>query len=354
MLENKLTSIINNHIKNDGFSNISVAIQSIDKSINFIGANGIANPKTMEKMEQDTPYFIASVTKMYTSTIIMQLLEEKRLDIGAPISKYLQESIVKNLHIFKGADYSDQITLSQLVNQSTGLADFETEKPKGDKSVLDKLVSGNDLFIDLNEALKITRNLPPHFPPGTPGKAHYSNINYRLLGEIIQNVTLESLEYNFNERICKPLGLNKTYLYNYLTPQQGKTPATIYLNKKPANVPKYLSSNRADGGLVSNASECITFLRAFFEGRLFNKNYFNIMMKWNKIFFPMQYGYGLMYFKLPRYFWFTSLPEFIGHSGSTGSFAFLCPSRSLYLAGTINQVSPIKPFFFNDAAGSYN
>jgi len=65
------------------------------------------------------------------------------------------------------------------------------------------------------------------------------------------------------------------------------------------------------------------------------------------MFFPLRYGYGLMYFKLPRYFWFTPLPEFVGHSGSTGAFAFACPSRSLYITGTLNQVSsPAKPFFF--------
>jgi hypothetical protein len=70
------------------------------------------------------------------------------------------------------------------------------------------------------------------------------------------------------------------------------------------------------------------------------------MMSWNSLFFPLQYGYGLMYFHLPRYFWLTPLPEFVGHSGSTGSFAFACPSRSLYLAGTVNQIaSPARPFF---------
>jgi hypothetical protein len=88
------------------------------------------------------------------------------------------------------------------------------------------------------------------------------------------------------------------------------------------------------------------FLRAFFEGRLFEKSLLERMMTWNSIFFPLRYGYGLMYFQLPRYFWFTPLPEFVGHSGSTGSFAFACPSRSLYLTGTIDQISPAKPFFF--------
>jgi hypothetical protein len=70
------------------------------------------------------------------------------------------------------------------------------------------------------------------------------------------------------------------------------------------------------------------------------------MLRWNTIFFPLRYGYGLMDFKLPRFFSLRPTPEFIGHSGSTGSFAFTCPEKSLYLAGTLNQIaSPSKPFF---------
>ena len=99
--------------------------------------------------------------------------------------------------------------------------------------------------------------------------------------------------------------------------------------------------------LISTTTEFITFLRAFFEGEMFDKSFLDRMMNWNSIFFPMRCGYGLMYFKLTRYIWLTPLLEFIGHAGSTGSFAFACPSRSLYLARTLNQIaSPQRPFTF--------
>jgi hypothetical protein len=87
-------------------------------------------------------------------------------------------------------------------------------------------------------------------------------------------------------------------------------------------------------------------VRAFFEGQIFDKALFERMLHWNTIFFPLRYGYGLMNFKLPRFFSLRPTPEFIGHSGSTGSFAFSCPAQSLYLAGTVNQIAdPAKPFF---------
>ncbi len=296
-------------------------------------------------MTNDTPYFIASVSKIYTATIVMQLYKEKRIDLDASISKYLPASLINGIHVYKGTDYSNEIKVSELIAQTSGIADYEGDKPKGGKSVMDELMSGQDLAIDTEKAIEIVRTLSPRFAPGKPGKAHYSNTNYRLLGAIIESVTEKSMATNIDEMISAPLGLKNTYLFDWTTPHSDTTPATVYIKKAPAIIPKYLSSNISDGGIVSTASECLTFLRAFFDGRLFDKTLLDRMMTWNSIFFPLRYGYGLMYFKLPRFFWPSSLPEFIGHSGSTGSFAFSCPSKSLYLVGIVNQVSPIKPYF---------
>jgi CubicO group peptidase (beta-lactamase class C family) len=342
----KLQALLDSQVGKGGLQNIVVAVQSYDKSLDWVGAAGIADPNSGAPMTPETPYFIASITKMYTAAIIMQLHGQKRLDLEASASDYLSGSLLDGIHIYKGTDYSRQVKVYQLVNQTSGLADFEVDKPRRGKSIMDELMAGHDRPVDTAEALQITRNLSPHFPPGTPGRAYYSNLNYRLLGEIIESITGKSMAVNFEERICAPLGLQHTYLYDWTKPRLGEPPATLYLNRAPVNVPKYLSSNVSDGGLVSTAGECMQFLRALLEGRLFDKAWLERMLVWNKMFFPLRYGYGLMYFHLPRYFWITPLPEFVGHSGSTGSFAFACPSRSLYLTGTLNVITPARPFFF--------
>jgi D-alanyl-D-alanine carboxypeptidase len=342
----KLQAVLEAQIGRGNVHNIVAAVQSQDQHIDFIGAAGIADSQTGAAMTPETPYFIASVTKMYTAAIIMQLYKENCIDLNAPISQYLPTSLTRGIHVYKGVDYSERIKVSELVSQSSGLADHEVDKPRGGKSVLDDLKAGHDRFTDTAEALEIVRGLAPHFVPSTPGKAYYSNANYRLLGELIESVTGRSMAENFEDRIFVPLGLGHTYLYDWTAPRLKEVPATIYLKGAPAHVPMYLSSNKSDGGLVSTASECVVFLRAFFEGRLFDKTLLERMMNWNSIFFPLRYGYGLMYFQLPRFFWPTPLPEFVGHSGSTGSFAFVCPSKSMYLAGTVNQIAdPSKPFF---------
>lgn len=342
----KLQAIIDDQIGKGNIHNMVAAVQSFDRSIDFVGAAGIADPQTDAMMKANTPYFIASVTKMYTAAIIMRLVQEKRIDLSQSIREYLPDSLTRAIHIYKGMDYSDRIKVSNLIEQSSGLADHEADKPRGGKSILDELKAGNDRYIETAEAVEIVRGLPAKFPPGTQGKAYYSNTNYRLLGSIIETVTKKPMTENYQEKIIEPLDLRNTYLFDWTTPYSDETPASIYLKDAPAKVPKYLSSNISDGGLVSTATECVIFLRAFFEGQLFDKTYLEWMTNWNAIFFPLRYGYGLMNFKLPRFFWPTPLPEFIGHSGSTGSFAFACPSKSLYLAGTVNQIaSPAKPFF---------
>ena len=342
----KLQTVLDSQVGKGHVRTVVAAVQSNDRRIDFVGAAGIDDARTGAAITPDTPYFIASVTKMYTAALIMRLYEEKCIDLDAPISQYLPAYLTQGIHVYKGTDYSSRIRVSELVNQSSGLADYENDKPRGGKSAFDELKAGHDRSIDTAEALEIIRNLSPHFPPGTPGKAYYSNANYRLLGAIIESVTGQSMAENFAERIFAPLGLQHTYLYDWMTPHSNDAPATLYFKGASANVPKYLSSNTSDGGLVSTVSECVAFLRAFFEGRLFNKALLERMLTWRTIFFPLRYGYGLMYFKLPRLFWPTPLPEFIGHSGSTGSFAFVCPSRSMYLAGTVNQIaSPSRPFF---------
>lgn len=340
----KLQSVLDAQIGKSNVHNIVAAVQARDRSIDFVGAAGQADRETGVAMTPDTPYFIASVTKMFTAAIVMQLHQAKQIDLEAPISAYLPASLTRDIHVYQGTDYSDRLKVSELVSQTSGLADYEGDKPRGGKSVIDDLKAGHDRAISTPEAIEIVRGLSPRFAPGTPGKAHYSNTNYRLLGAIIESVTGQAMAVNFTERICAPLGLPSTYLFDWSAPRPGvMIPATIYLKDAPARVPRYLASNVSDGGLVSTASECVIFLRAFFEGNLFDRAFLERMMTWNSIFFPLRYGYGLMYFRLP---WFFGQPQFVGHSGSTGSFAFACPARSIYLAGTINQLaSPAKPFF---------
>jgi CubicO group peptidase (beta-lactamase class C family) len=104
----------------------------------------------------------------------------------------------------------------------------------------------------------------------------------------------------------------------------------------------------ADGGIISTLDEMLIFLRAFMSGQLFQPDNAGQMRQWNRLFFPLQYGYGLMRIKLPRWMaLFRATPELIGHSGASGSFAYYAPGPDIFLIGTFNQTdAPRRPIGF--------
>jgi CubicO group peptidase (beta-lactamase class C family) len=285
---------------------------------------------------------------MYTAAVILKLHEQGKLDLDETIATYLPASTIDGIHCYKGKDYSRQIRLYQLVNQTSGLPDYELDKAKGGQSVIDQLKRGYDLALDNQQILALVRNMPPLFEPGAGNgtKAHYASTNYRLLGDIIASVTGRSAEESFEQMIFAPLDLQHTYVYPMDTTELPAKPAAVYFKDRVAVIPKYLASNLTDGSIISTVCESLTFLRAFFEGHLFDPKFFERMtQRWNRIFFPLQYGYGMMRLNLPRIFSpFRPFPEYIGHSGTTGSFAYYCRDKEIYLAGSVNQVAdPSRP-----------
>ena len=109
-------------------------------------------------------------------------------------------------------------------------------------------------------------------------------------------------------------------------------------------------SSVASGGCITNTNELMIFIKAFFKGELFDKSVFNRLSIYNKLQFsmgPIYYGGGYMQIPLDGVFnLFMGKGELIGHSGSTGSFAFYYPIKDLFIVGDVNQIDnaslPIK------------
>ena len=283
------------------------------------------------------PYFIASTTKLFITALILHLKAEGKLSIDDKISKYLDGSILSGLHIYKGTDYSNDLTIKHLLAHSSGLADYFQNKGPNGKSLETEIVAGNDQSWTFMQAIERTKAMKPLFAPGTKNKAHYSDANFQLLGKIIDNITGKSYSENCIQLIIKPLGLTHTYLYNDAS---DKTPKTLYYKSKELNIPKAMTSFGADGGMVSTSADMLVFIEAFFSGTLFPSAYIDDLQQWNKIFFPMQSGIGIHKFKLPWIFNPTgAIPYFIGHSGLSGALAYYSPTINAFFVGTVNQVA---------------
>lgn len=295
----------------------------------WLGASG--------NLSIDQPYFIASTTKLFTTAIILKLRAEGKLGLDDKIGNYIDTSILSGLHIYKGKEYSEELTIKHLLSHTSGLPDYFQGKAASGKSLEDEITSGNDQYWTFEQAIERTKKMKPHFAPGTNNKANYSDANFQLLGKIIETLTHKSYCENCYDSIIQPLGLTKTYLYQ---DPADKTPKNLYYKSKELNIPKAMTSFGADGGIVSTLADMLVFIEAFFTGKLFPLSYVGELYEWNKIFFPMRSGIGIHLFKLPWIFNPTgAVPYFIGHSGLSGALAYYSPRENIYIVGTVNQVA---------------
>lgn len=283
------------------------------------------------------PFFIASTTKLFVTTLIMQLRAQDKLKLDDAAWRYLEEDTFQSLHVYKGKDYSKDITIKQLLAHTSGLPDYFEDKNDAGVSLEDELLHNNDKYWNFEDIMTLTRKLPAKFQPGERNKAHYSDSNYQLLGQIIETLMGKSFANACDEQLIRPLGLTQTYCY---TNPDDQRPAFFYHKNTELRIPLAMSSFGPDGGIVSTAPELLNFIEGFFTGKFFPVSYLEEMKVWNRIFYPLQSGVGIHRFKLPWLFNPTGLiPELIGHSGLSGAMAYASPERGLYLAGTVNQVA---------------
>ena len=326
--------------KDRSVRNCVLSVMKSDGSFSWSGAAGIASQDGQVPMTKDTPIYIASITKLYTATAIMRLYEKGALSLDDPMSRYLPKKLIQGIHVYKGKDYSYEITIKELLSHTSGIADYYTERPKGGKNLFELSLEKPERSWTVDETIERARkDLRPNFRPGTD--ASYSDTNFQLLGKVIEAVTGKPLPTVYEDFIFRPLGLKHTWLIGRSEPQLAPSAAPADIFYKDMNITKTRSNGAywADGGIVSTAEEMIIFLKALNDGRIISGDTLKLMHHWHKLQFPLQYGYGTMYFKLPRFInMVMKVPSLWGHSGSTGSFLYYSDDLNLYMAGSINQV----------------
>ena len=328
--ENLLNSCLDNIINKKNIYSTVLRVDSGDSSFSWSGSRG--------RMESDSRFCIASVTKLYVTAVVMSLIEEQRLSLDEKIAKYLPNHYVEKLHIFKGIDYSGEITIGHLISNTSGLPDYFTHKEQGKSSAAYLLLQGRDDSWELEKTINKVKMMTPKFAPGKKGKAAYSDTNYQLLGKIIEFVAGKDISKVFQEYIFDKIGLCNTYVFHG---SDTNKPATFYYKAKELWLPKYMSSVSAEGGIVSTADEVMLFLKEFFSGRFFPKEKIESLKQWNLLLPPpglFYFGIGLEKTPTPRIVTIKPIREIIGFWGQTGSFAWYNSDTDLYFTGTTNQI----------------
>lgn len=151
-------------------------------------AAGVLNMDTGVTATPDSVFQIGSITKVFTTTLIMQLVDEGLLDLDAPVREYLPNFRVAD------AAVSRTVTPRQFLSHTSGIeGDLFVDTGCGDDSVARLQDMGT--------------MLPSLFPPGE--RLSYSNFGFAMLGRITEVLTGGSWDAAIRERLFRPLGMTQ-------------------------------------------------------------------------------------------------------------------------------------------------
>ncbi|GCE23968.1 hypothetical protein KDK_77680 [Dictyobacter kobayashii] len=270
---------------------------------------------------------IGSITKTMVGTVILQLVQEKKIQLDDPIQHYLPN--IKN---------GQAITIRQLLHMTSGLFDYVE-----DRSFRQTLDQDPNKIWSPGELVSISMRHAPYSPPGQ--QYHNSSTNFIILGQLIERITHKPVETVLQQRIFQPLGMNNTYLPTQQQPgmpqpysqgyMYGKNVQSVRphltpdgairiddLDRQPRNVTQLNHSfSWTSGGVISKLEDLKIWVKALATGSLLTPILQKERLNWLSINGSARYGLAIANF--------TSL---LGHNGSTpgySSFAAYQPSTKI-------------------------
>ncbi len=286
----KIDDYLQRCAENANIPAMSVSIVNKDKVL-FSGNYG-------QCQSSDTPFLLGSVSKSFTAVCIMQLVEQKKLDLTATVSTYLPN-----------ATDGDKITVGQLLNHTSGLGEHQTLK---NYKIINK-----------------------------QGVHHYANVNYSLLGEIIETVSGKSYAEYISANLFAPLGLSHTAATLDESMENGLIDGyTNYWGIPIKTVHPYPASKKdwitvPAGYLSSSSNDLGKYLQMYLNGGngILSEESIHTMFYGDTVYvegdIPFWYGYGWATVKEPL-----SEPV-LRHSGliETGtSCVFILPESDIAIA----------------------
>lgn len=239
----------------------------------YRGARGMASIELGVPLATDQVFRIGSVTKQFAAATVMKLIDQGKLKLDDPLSKFVP-------------DYpnGDAITVLQLLNHTSGVKSY-TGIPG---------VMAGPIRQDLSTAALIDsfKNQPVDFAPGTAWA--YNNSGYVLVGAVIESVTGQPWYLGIQQELLAPAGLSKTQFGgdNLLIPgmargygaEQGKVIPAPYLS---------MTQPHAAGALVSTVDDLFRWNRALHGGKLLSKSSYQQMITPTGAAKEAEYGFGI-------------------------------------------------------------
>ncbi|NUS54278.1 MAG: beta-lactamase family protein [Streptomycetaceae bacterium] len=253
-----------------------------DRGTVFGAAAGVADRGTARAMGDADRFRIGSVTKTFTAVVLLQLVDEKKLKLDAPVDRYLP-----------GLLPDDRITVRQVLGHRSGLYDYTNDMfartVPGFEAVRKRVFTPEEL-------VKLSLRKPRTNAPGA--KYSYSNTNFVVAGMLVEKLTGNPVRTEYQNRIIEPLKLRDTlyvhpgtkipgrFARGYLTPDQAGAPLVDATEQT-------VSWAQGAGALISSTRDLNTFLSALLQGRLTSAAQLAQMEKWLPAGTGQAYGLGL-------------------------------------------------------------
>jgi CubicO group peptidase (beta-lactamase class C family) len=254
-------------------------------------AYGMSNYELRTPNTTATVYQLASLSKQFTATLIMQLQEQGRLKVSDPVCKFVASC----------PEAWKPITLRHLLTHTAGVPGF-TRLPNWDEELGHRTYTRGTL-------LALFRDLPLEFTPGE--KYRYSNSGYALLGMVIERVTGRGYGDVLRTSITEPLGMTHTIFHEGRVLVEQRASGYYSLGTTFINATHESSTTDIGAaGILSTTTDLLRWDQALYSDRLLSK------ASRDEVFTPVLNGYG--------YGWQTG--ESLGrarvdHSGSQTGFS---------------------------------
>nr|WP_294876774.1 serine hydrolase domain-containing protein [uncultured Pedobacter sp.] len=207
----------------------------------------------------DTRYKVASITKAFTSVLILQLVEQGNIDLEKPIITYLPE--------YKG-DGGNKVTIRQLLNMTSGMRNMD-ENGSSLEGVLKnglpqyQLPNTSDQMLEKFCSMELVKE---------PGKEFdYNNADFIILGKIIEKLSGKSFRKVLKEKILTPLSMTNSGMMAQDTIVSGLANTYFYrddIKKLVPDLPAYIENWYASGAMYSTVDDILMFSNALFGGKL--------------------------------------------------------------------------------------
>lgn len=241
----KIDEIALGSLASQATAGMSIAVVKQGRVI-YSRGYGFASIELQDGVRDSTLYEIGGITKEFTAASILQLVDDGRISLDDPLSKFVP-----------GFPRAKDITVRELLNMTSGIPDY-TDQPDFAKSVQNSTTPA-----DIVATLK---GLPLDFEPGTQWE--YSNTNYVLLGMVIERASAKSYGNYLFDSVFRTLGMISTVYGNSgATSPNIATGYTFDGARLKPDTPWNLDWAYSAGGIVSNVLDLAVWDAALLQGK---------------------------------------------------------------------------------------